>query len=225
MIVAIHQPEYMPWLGLLDKAKRADLFVFLDHVQFNRASLQHRARIIGQAGPEWLTIPFVHRFPQRIDEVAVADGLWPERHAEAIRVAYGRAPSFDDVAPWLDAFFAIKSERVADAAIESMRLLFNAFGVATATVRSSGLDVPGAKSALVLGICQRLGATRYLCGPTAAKHYLDHDAFAAAGIAVDVQEFAFPDYDGAPAVDGWRHGLSALDAWMYLGDRAKGLLS
>ena len=36
MRVAIHQPQYLPWLGYLDKIDRADLFVVLDCVQFTK---------------------------------------------------------------------------------------------------------------------------------------------------------------------------------------------
>ena len=39
MLVAIHQPLYFPWLGYLDRMARSDLFVVLDHVQFERRAL------------------------------------------------------------------------------------------------------------------------------------------------------------------------------------------
>ena len=32
MLVAIHQPHYLPWLGYLQRMAQADLFVVLDHV-------------------------------------------------------------------------------------------------------------------------------------------------------------------------------------------------
>ena len=44
MIVAIHQPCYLPWLGYLQRMAQADLFVVLDHVQFERANYQNRTR-------------------------------------------------------------------------------------------------------------------------------------------------------------------------------------
>ena len=36
MIVTLHQPHFLPWLGYLDRMREADLFIVLDHVQFER---------------------------------------------------------------------------------------------------------------------------------------------------------------------------------------------
>src|SRR4051812_9589800 len=36
MIVTVHQPHYIPWLGYLHRMAAADLFIVLDHVQFER---------------------------------------------------------------------------------------------------------------------------------------------------------------------------------------------
>ena len=33
-VVAIHQPNFLPWLGWFDKLARADVMVLLDDVQF-----------------------------------------------------------------------------------------------------------------------------------------------------------------------------------------------
>ena len=36
MIVTIHQPHYLPWLGYFAKMDQADVFVLLDNVQFKK---------------------------------------------------------------------------------------------------------------------------------------------------------------------------------------------
>jgi len=38
MIVAIRQPQYLPWIGYFDKLDRADVFVLLDNVQYRKMS-------------------------------------------------------------------------------------------------------------------------------------------------------------------------------------------
>lgn len=220
MIVAIHQPEYMPWLGLLDKARRADVLVLLDDVQFNRASLQHRAKIASPRGPfAWLTIPFVHCFPQLIRDVRQSSQEWRTKHIEMLRASYAKAPGATAALDRLTDFYGTKYDTVASAARCSMIVLAGAFGVRMNTMVSSSLEAQGERGDRVLDICKRVKATKYLSGQTGAA-YLDREAFAQAGIAIEVQSFEMPRYrEGQPDVPG----LSALDAWMHLGDKAKEL--
>jgi hypothetical protein len=223
MKLAIHQPEYFPWLGFIDKARRADVLVILDHVQFDRSSLQHRAKVAGPNGLVWLTIPFVHNFPQRIDEVAFTDDRWKVKHWKTLQACYGRAPGWPAAAQALEAFFGAGYPRLVDAAVASSELLLAAFSARPRIVRSSALGVPGEKAELVLALCKSLGATAYLSGRTGAE-YLGGAAFAAAGIAVEVQSFRVPDYPRARPLPDDAHGLSALDAWCQLGAGAPALL-
>jgi hypothetical protein len=76
-VLAAHQPQYLPWLGFFDKLAQADVFVLLDTVQFKKNEWQNRNRIKGPTGPQWLTVPVRHRFPQTIAEVEVPpDDPW-----------------------------------------------------------------------------------------------------------------------------------------------------
>ena len=61
MIVTIHQPHFLPWAGYLHRMAQADLFVLLDHVQFERANYQNRTRILMNGAPRWVTVPVVQR--------------------------------------------------------------------------------------------------------------------------------------------------------------------
>ncbi|MEK7706047.1 MAG: WbqC family protein [Myxococcota bacterium] len=227
LTVAIHQPEYLPCLSLLDKVKRSDVLVLLDDVQFKRDSLQQRAKIAGPRGLEWLTIPFVHRFPQLVREVEVADPTWPERHAEKIKTAYRNAPGFARAWPTIEDFMERCRERATKrlylTSAGSMGMLAGAFGLTTPTVSSSTLGAAGAKGDRVLDICRRLDATHYLSGRTGAS-YLDRAAFAAAGVEIVVQDFTFPWYR-PDLPEGADRGLSALDALMHLGASTAELLA
>jgi hypothetical protein len=222
--IAIHQPEYFPWLGFLDKARQVDAFVLLDSVQFDRSSLQHRARVVGAGGQVWLTIPFIHKFPQRIDELEFADNRWQAKQWKSLQACYGRASGWKTVAPKLEAFFAQPYPKVADATSASVELLFEAFGVRPPKVlRSSAMAAAGSKGDLVLELCRELGATTYLSGRSGAT-YLNAQQFADAGVTIEVQQFSLPNYPRfRPLTDDEARGLSALDAWVHLGDDAPGL--
>ena len=66
--VAIHQPHYLPWLGYLAKWAAADVFVFLDTVQYAKNGWQNRNRIKTATGPRWLTVPVHAKLGMRIDD-------------------------------------------------------------------------------------------------------------------------------------------------------------
>ena len=58
-LVAIHQPNFLPWLGYFDKLARADVFVLLDDAQFPKkgGTWVNRARLLVSGRPDWVTVP------------------------------------------------------------------------------------------------------------------------------------------------------------------------
>src|SRR6185369_9034093 len=60
MIVAAHQPHYLPWLGYLDKLGKSDVFVVMDDLQFEAQNYQNRQRLKLADGPAWLSVPLAH---------------------------------------------------------------------------------------------------------------------------------------------------------------------
>ncbi len=59
MIISIHQPAYLPWLGYFDKINRSDIFIYLDTVQLEKNSYTYRNKIKTPQGSTWLTIPLI----------------------------------------------------------------------------------------------------------------------------------------------------------------------
>jgi hypothetical protein len=233
MIVTIHQPLFFPWLGYLDRMARADLFVVLDHVQFERSNYQNRARILLDGAPRWLTVPVLQRSQkERILDKEVDNRLdgsggkapWGVAHFNTLRYAYREAGFFRPYAAELKALLEARWTRLADLALASVEFVREAFGVRTPMVRSSELGVQGAKSELVLAICRATGARTFLGGMGGSRAYLDVPAFERAGIRVQWQQFRHPFYPqrgSAPFVPG----LSSLDALFHCGPLAGGLLN
>ncbi len=193
--VAIHQPHYLPWLGYLAKLDRADDFVYLDTVQFERSGWQNRNRIKGPQGAQWLTVPVRHRFGQRIADVEIpeADG-WRRKHRQALATHYGGAPHFTAAWPALETLYAARWERLADLAVASVECLARLLGIRCPTARASALgELPEEPTARLVAICRHLGADTYLAG-AGGPGYMDMDAFARAGIRVLVQDYRHPEY-------------------------------
>ena len=79
MIVTIHQPEHLPWLGFFDKIRQVNLYIILDHVQYRKNYYQNRNRVCGDRGAEWLTVPVLTKgkLAQPINEVQIDNRRQP----------------------------------------------------------------------------------------------------------------------------------------------------
>ena len=207
MLVAIHQPHYLPWLGYLHRMAQADLFIVLDHVQFERGNYQNRTQVRVNGAAHWLTVPVVQRSQkERIDEKLIDTRQdWDASHFETLRRAYGQAA----VAP-LRAIYETPWERLVDLNDAMLQFLRARFGIRTPLMNSSELDVKGAKSELVLNLCLAVGADALLVGLGGSRRYLDRGAFAAAGVELVFQEFTHPVY-AQRGPGAFIAGLSAVD--------------
>jgi hypothetical protein len=213
LVLAMHQPNYLPWLGTFDKMRRAGVFVLLDTVQYPRGrSVANRNRIRTPNGELLLTVPVVvprgRKGKALYTEVAFADDRWREKHLRSIEQAYRRAPYFE-------AHFTQLAEIVTAASsfcelnVALIKWLAQELGIETRTVRLSELDgVHGQKNELTIGVCRALGATVYLSG-AGARSYNDPAALAAAGIELRYQDFVHPVYPQLG--EGFVPNLSAVD--------------
>ena len=225
MLVAIHQPHYLPWLGYLHRMARADLFVVLDHVQFERGNYQNRTQVRVNGAAHWLTVPVQQRSQkERIVEKAIDNAAtWGLKHFETLRRAYASAGFFGMYATELRALLDCEWQRLVDLNEHTLAFLRNAYDIRTPLVKSSGLGVDGAKSELVLNICKAVGASGLLVGLGGSRNYLDRAAFADAGIALVMQEFTHPVYRQRGGSEFTR-GLSALDLLLNYGPRSRDVL-
>jgi len=198
MIVTIHQPEHLPWLGFFDKASQADVLVLLDDVQFRKNYFQNRNRILSANGPVWLTVPVFSKGKgdQLINEVRINnDGnpLWGEKCWKSMSQCLGKASFFPDHREFFNSLYQTRWELLGDLNATKIRYLVSALGIDAELVSASELAVTGERSERLVNICAKLGATTYLSG-VSGKEYLDLAMFGRKGIEVRFQEFYHPIY-------------------------------
>lgn len=211
MLVAIHQPEYLPWLGYFEKMSRADVFVLLDNVQFSKGDFHNRTRIKGAAGAQWLTVPVHAGSSATIREVEVAGHGWEAKHWRSLVSSYSRAAFFGEWAGEFEAFYRQSAARLLDYSVGALELVARAFGLRRNWVLASDLKARGRKSELVLNICRELGADAYYSGRSGSA-YLRREEFERAGVEIRVQDFKHPVYEQLfPDGDGFTPNLSAVD--------------
>jgi len=199
MIVGIHQPEHLPWLGFWNKLYKSDLFVLLDNTQFRKNYFQNRNRIRTANGWTWITVPVFTKgkSTQQIKEVEinnVTDITWQKKHWKTIEQNYIRAPYFNEYKDIFSKFYLKKWTKLADLNIKFIYTIKEILGIKTEIVLGSSLDVKGERSDLLLDICKKVGATTYLSGRF-GKDYLEESKFRIENIKVVYQEFNHPVYN------------------------------
>jgi hypothetical protein len=231
MIVAIHQPHFLPWLGYLERMKRADLFIVLDHVQFERGNYQNRTQYLMEGEKRWLTVPVEQNsyretiLEKRIKNTNVGQmRWWGPNHFQTLRHAYRRAPYFERYSPWLQEIFERRWDRLAELNEALLEFLRDAFDISTPLVKSSQLQIEGARSELVFNLCRAVGADTFLAGDGGSRTYLDRAAFEAGGIDVQFQNFRHPRYPQA-GMQSFVPGLSAIDLLFNVGIQSRALLA
>ncbi|MGE5097960.1 MAG: WbqC family protein [Betaproteobacteria bacterium] len=227
MLVAIHQPHYVPWLGYLDRMARADLFIVLDHVQFERRNYQNRTMIRLEDQERWLTVPVVQLsqkeriIDKRIDNSETGTRAWGPTHFKTLKYAYRKAPHFAHYEERLrDILEGTTWERLVDLDLAMLHFLREAFGIRTPLKRSSEMKGEGARSELLMNLCMEIGpGTTFLGGIGGSRRYLDLEAFARAGIGVQWQDFKHPAYAQCGEAP-FMPGLMSLDFLFNCGPAA-----
>ena len=194
-VVAIHQPEYLPWLGFFKKMMNVELFVFLDDVQFRKKGWQNRNRIRINDGTTLLSIPVhTHSYP-KINEVTIDNEKnWSIRHKKSILYNYARAPYFDEIKDFVESIFEKKFQYLVDLNTEIIKFIMNELEIKSKIVFSSELEISKKGSDRVFDICKAVGADHYITGTFWAESNLMVEEFKKSNIDVEFQKFQHPIY-------------------------------
>lgn len=200
MVVTIHQPEHLPWLGFFHKAAQADVLVLLDNVQYRHKYFQNRNRIRSYSGECWLNVPVLLKGQGRplLKDLRInqAEVRWQEKCWRTMALNYRRAKYFEVHAPFFESVYARSWSSLVELNAELLAYLLRALGIAVRIVRASELAVAGTGPDLILEIVRQLRGDCYVSGVSgiAGKGREPEEAFDRHGIAVRYQEFHHPIY-------------------------------
>jgi hypothetical protein len=192
MILSVHQPNFLPWIGYFHKIIQSDIFVMLDTVQVPRGkSVANRNKIKTSGGAFELVVPL--SFPsgsERISsyrEVLIADKSWKVKALKTLGQNYARAEYFDQIHPFItecfdqNGFFEMNHFFI--------HSILKEFGIEDRLVLLSALETNDERNnQLILNICKKLGADTYLSGKGAAS-YNDPEMYKTMGVALTYQEY------------------------------------
>lgn len=196
MIIAAHQPQYLPWLGYFDKISACDVFVVLDNVQYKDREFQNRNKIRAKDGPLWLTVPIISKGRGRelISEVMIDNGFeWRRKHLMSMKTSYGHARYLRDHLPFFEDLYAGRWERLSDLNFRIIEYILKVLAISKKICFESDLNVRATRTDRIIEICKKLDADTYLSG-AGGRDYLEEDKFSGAGIKLVYQQYAHPVY-------------------------------
>jgi hypothetical protein len=196
MIVSVHQPQYLPWLGYFDKIDKADAFVLLDNVQFKKNEWQNRNKIKAAAGGQWLTVPVMYRFPQLINEVEINNReRWQHKQQQALISNYKKAPYWSVLEPFFTDLFQSQWQTISQLNIHVVKKLVEILGIKTPLHIASEMgNFPEDPDERLIAITKYFAADTYLAG-SGGRDYMDMDKYDRNSIKVLFQDYRHPVYD------------------------------
>ena len=93
MVVTIHQPEHLPWLGFFNKIENADEFIVLDNVQFSKGNFQNRNQVLVNGVGTYISVPVkLEKYKEKtiadLEIYSDADVHWKRKYLRTIEFNY-----------------------------------------------------------------------------------------------------------------------------------------
>lgn len=215
--VAIHQPNFLPWAGYFYKISKADLFIFLDDVQFSKNNYTNRSEILLGGKKKWLSVPARVELGTSINNVVLNSLNWKEDHLNLLKNSYQRHPHFNDIWPSLAvAYERINSTNLCQINIQLIVWLMKQLNISTKTRRASSFSQPKAcdPTQRLVDLVVNSGGATYLSG-LGGKKYQDEALFVQGGVEVVYSSFRSGPY--LQDSDEFTPGLSILDVVFSMG--------
>jgi len=221
-LITIHQPNFLPWPGFFHKWMLADTMILLGTVQYEKNEWQNRNRIKTVSGAQWVTVPVKYRYPQKINEVMIADWHWVRKACNSIEQAYAKAPCFEAYWPSVRETLNQPCDRLEDLNVALIRVVGEALGCTSALWLASELDVNHTDpTERLIQLCTAVDGDAYLSGQE-GRTYLQSERFAQSGLALYFQQVEAPEY---PQLHGdFVSHLSVLDLLFNTGADASAII-
>ena len=164
--VAIHQPEHFPYMGFFQKMQYADIFVFLDDVQYTKGNWQNRNRFLNKNNVEDFFTIQVEKdsYKKLINEVKVVDGKWKEKMLTKLKQNFK-----------VDLTDIYSHEKLLDINMDAINWVRDKLNIKTPMFKSSDLNINTKSTQRLVDIVRHFG-TEYISGE-GGKLYLEESLF------------------------------------------------
>jgi len=220
-VVTMHQPNYLPWIGLFSKIKQADYFVIMDTFQYTKHGITHRNKVRTNAGSCYLTIPIGKEFAMvKIKDVELpSDRKWQDIHWQTIYHNYLKTDFFKYHADFFETLYQKNFYFLWQINVNIIRYLLKCFETNVEIIMASDLKLsPDLKHTdMIIAVLKTIGATAYLSGPS-GKGYLEVAKFQQNNLSCRFAKFTHPVYK--QRYPGFEPNLAAIDLLFNVGPQS-----
>ncbi len=221
-IIAIHQPNFMPWLGYFYKIDNCDTFVILDNVDFqqgNHNSITNRTKIKFGNEEKFITIPVKKNEESKLIKDIKIDKqkISFKKNIRSIQFNYTKAAHFKEVFPMLEKLFneCENFELMAEANEHVIKTICALLNIQTPLVNASTLPLTTEdRNERIIEICKALNSHIYFSG-NGGKKYHDENLFKNNGIDIKYTDFKAKEYP--QITTPFIQGLSIADVLLNCG--------
>lgn len=221
--VAIHQPNYLPWIGYFYKMCLSDQFVFLDHVKINIRGFTRRTLITDLSSSDqcFLTVPVIALSDsKKIDELKIDhSNAWSTYHLSRLYQLYKKEKYYSDYSEAVSSWYTVAQqfEYLADWNIFLINKIGELLDIKTPTIKSSTLNLCSPKELMHIKIIKQLNGKRYISGVT-GQVYRDDNVFTSNEIEVlDTDFLSYLNITNGTKALGFNPKLNILDALFKIG--------
>ena len=224
MICSIHQPNFLPYLGFFEKAFRSDIFILYDTTQFKKNDWQNRNKICTLNGWQWISMPVIHNFGQKITEVSIKDpDKSPGKTWRTLQVNYGKSPYYKKYAPDFENIFLGCTGSLNDLNCSIIVKASEFLGLKTRFIKSSELPhVDSVSTQALIDLTKLAGADKYISGADGVN-YLDMDLWNKSGLELEFQNYKHPVYTQFNN-PGFQPYMNILDLLFNCGEKSLQIL-
>jgi hypothetical protein len=219
MIISIHQPHVLPWMGYFNKVLQSDVFVWLHSVQYRKNYYQNRTKIKNvNEEPLWLTLPVHAKLGMPIDQVTIADPRWRDKVGKTVTQCYRKAPYFDEVWKPINDAMTSAPDTLCDVNFHTFTAVLGLLGGGHIRVEIAS-DLPSSSpdpTVRLVELCSAAGGQTYIAG-RGGHNYLRVEEFQRAGIQVIWQDFVADRVIYQQTGKTFLPGLSIVDCLFNVG--------
>ena len=195
MKVAIHQPNYLPYVGFFHKLSLADTFVIMDDTQYDK-KFTNRNKIKVPGNWIWLTVPInkKHKFvANKIVEINNEEN-WQSDHFEKINRSYSNSKFFKkNYKAFFEKIYSKKWDHLFTLNYELIIQLIDWLDIKIEVIKESELNINGNSTERLVNISKKIGAETYVSG-IGGKEYMNEKMFETNNIKIEYQNFKCPIY-------------------------------